>query len=125
VAAQRTTDEEKAKAHFSSTVSRDVKGRFVGRLPFAQDLKALGDSHQCIQKRFFKLERRFAKEPGIANEYKAFMTEYLSMEIMEVVTNPSNPWYYLPHHAVLKADILTTKLFDRYLMGHQHQYLKY
>ncbi|XP_008190207.1 uncharacterized protein LOC103312011 [Acyrthosiphon pisum] len=110
VAVQKTANEQKAEAHFLSTVARDKNGRFVVKLPFAQDPQALGDSRNMAQKRFSNLERRFAKEPSLANEYKAFMTEYLEMDHMEVATNTTNPCYYLPHHAVLKANSLTTKL---------------
>ncbi|CAI6372727.1 unnamed protein product [Macrosiphum euphorbiae] len=110
VAVQKTANEQKAEAHFLSTVARDKNGRFVVKLPFAQDPQALGDSRNMAQKRFSNLERRFAKDPSLANEYKAFMTEYLEMDHMEVATNTTNPCYYLPHHAVLKANSLTTKL---------------
>jgi len=109
-AALKTVNEHKAEAHFLSTVSRDKNSRFVVKLPFAQDPQALGDSRSMAQRRFFNLERRFAKEPSLANEYKAFMTEYLEMDHMEVAIDIASPCYYLPHHAVLKANSLTTKL---------------
>jgi len=110
-ASQRITEEEKAEEHFVSTVVRDKHGRFVVKLPFAQDPQSLGDSRQMAQKRFFNLERRFEKEPALANEYRAFMAEYLDMDHMELANSrTSGPSYYLPHHAVLKVDSLTTKL---------------
>lgn len=103
--------EEQAERHFASTVSRDTNGRFIVKLPFAQDPHVLGDSRQMAQKRFFNLEKRFAKEPGLAQKYKTFMAEYLSMDHMEVADPEySGPIYYLPHHAVIKSESLTTKL---------------
>ncbi|XP_025192641.1 uncharacterized protein LOC112592702 [Melanaphis sacchari] len=110
VAAQQTVDEKKAEAHFLSTISRDENGRFVVRLPFAQNPQSLGDSRSTAQRRFLNLEKRFAKEPGLADEYNAFMTEYLNMDHMEIATTTVNPCYYLPHHAVLKSNSTTTKL---------------
>ncbi|KAL4103482.1 hypothetical protein QTP88_018858 [Uroleucon formosanum] len=102
---------EQAEKHFASTVSRDTNGRFIVKLPFARDPHVLGDSRQMAQRRFLNLEKCFAKEPGLAQRYKTFMAEYLSMDYMEVADPEySGPVYYLPHHAVLKAESLTTKL---------------
>ncbi|KAL4135888.1 hypothetical protein QTP88_007470 [Uroleucon formosanum] len=103
--------EEQAEKHFASTVSLDTNGRFIVKLPFARDPRVQGDSRQMAQRRFLNLEKRFAKEPGLTQRYKTFMAEYLSMDHMEVADPEySGPVYYLPHHAVLKAESLTTKL---------------
>ncbi|XP_050064313.1 uncharacterized protein LOC114118967 [Aphis gossypii] len=111
VTSSQPAAEEQAERHFASTVSRDINGRFIVKLPFAQDPHVLGDSRQMAQRRFFNLEQRFSKEPDLAQKYKTFMAEYLSMDHMEVVDPAySGPVYYLPHHAVLKAESLTTKL---------------
>ena len=37
------------------------------------------------------------------------MTEYLGLGAIEVEPNPSSPGYYLPHHAVLREEAVTTK----------------
>lgn len=105
------TADEPAESHFLATVSRDAYGCFVEKLPFAKDPETLGDSNKMDKKRFFNLEKWFAKEPALAERYKMFMAEYLSMDHMEVAdVNYSGPSYYLPHHAVFKNESLTTKL---------------
>jgi len=62
-------------------------------------------------KRFLSLERRLQKEPLHANEYKAFMREYLESGHMEKAEEGNEEAaYYLPHHVVVKADSITTKV---------------
>jgi len=80
------------------------------RLPFVQDRQTLSDSRQIAEKLFLNLKIRFTKNPGLANEYKSFMTECLRMGNIKLVTSSPNTSYYLPHHVVLMADSLTTKL---------------
>lgn len=107
----RAIEECYAENHFVSTVTRDDSGRFVVRLPFSQDPAVLGDSRYMAVKRFINLERRLQKEPLLASEYKTFMREYLDLGHMEKAEECNDkPAYYLPHHAVLKADSLTTKV---------------
>ncbi|XP_022167535.1 uncharacterized protein LOC111031762, partial [Myzus persicae] len=107
----RAAEECYAEEHFLSTVSRDESGRFVVRLPFKQEPSVLGDSRYMAVKRFLNLERRLQKEPLLANEYKAFMREYLELGHMEQAEEGSEvATYYLPHHAVVKADSITTKV---------------
>lgn len=107
----RIQEEQAAESNFISTFARDETGRFVVRLPFSQDPSVLGDSRLMAQKRFFNLERRFAKDKVLAQQYKEFMQEYLAMGHMQAVDVTCNfPTYYLPHHAVVKADSITTKV---------------
>ncbi|KAL4103985.1 hypothetical protein QTP88_019298 [Uroleucon formosanum] len=60
----------------------------------------------------FNVEKRLAKDPYLATEYRKFMAEYLALGHMEVV--PENEtefkYYYLPHHAIIKSNSLTTKV---------------
>jgi hypothetical protein len=105
-------EEEAAESQFQKTVSRDSTGRFVVRLPFKQHPTALGNSKAMAEKRFLTIERKLATHKSLALDYHAFMKEYLDMGHMNPVSQEAledQPVYYLPHHAVLKADSLTTK----------------
>jgi len=98
--------------HFLKTISRDKHGRFVVRLPLHQLIDDLGDSRYMAVQRPFNVKKRLAKDPYLATEYRKFMAEYLALGHMEVV--PANETeiksYYLPHHAVIKSNSLTTKV---------------
>ncbi|CAI6373963.1 unnamed protein product [Macrosiphum euphorbiae] len=59
---QRILEEFKAEEHFQSTFRRHCSGRFIVKLPMAQDPKVLGDSLDMAQKRFLNLERRLQKD---------------------------------------------------------------
>lgn len=107
----RRQEENAAEEHFISTFQRNETGRFIVRLPLKRNPNELGDSRAMAMKRFFHLERRLAKDHALAKEYKAFMREYVELGHMKKVNVASKePSYYLPHHAVVKADSMTTKV---------------
>ncbi len=96
--------------HFSETYSRKEDGRFVVRLPFLDANVMLGDSSSMARRRFLVLERRLKRYPELRESYNKFMSEYLQLEHMELVTSSEPNHYYLPHHCVLKPDSSSTKL---------------
>lgn len=108
----RRTDEQKAEKHFNDTHYMDDSGRFVVRLPINTDIGTLGDSSYMAQRRFLNVEWRLSKDKGLGIAYHKFMSEYLSMNHMELVTapDPNKCVYYLPHHDVMKESSITTKL---------------
>jgi hypothetical protein len=60
--------------------------------------------------RFLNLERRLLKNQTLAKTYNDFILKYLSMGHMEKIEDPiKEGCYYLPHHAVIKQNSLTTK----------------
>lgn len=63
-------------------------------------------------KRFYALEKRLDRQPSLKQQYSDFIQEYLMLDHMELVNNKNANFdgYYLPHHAVIKETILTTKL---------------
>ncbi|XP_038122496.1 uncharacterized protein LOC119771145 [Culex quinquefasciatus] len=110
-----TPSEQQVTEHFSSTLQRDGNGRFIVRLPFDDSKPALGDSLAAATKRLKSMERRFQQHPEFKQDYTAFLREYLELGHMEEVPadqveKDSSKCYYLPHHAVIKADSSTTKL---------------
>lgn len=105
------SEEIKAEEHFNQTVTRNIDGRFVVRLPLCADATTLAGSQQMAKRRFFNLERRLVKDSALSLQYKSFMDEYLELDHMEVVEmSRSKPTYYLPHHPVFKAGSSTTKV---------------
>ncbi|XP_024868727.1 uncharacterized protein LOC112452640, partial [Temnothorax curvispinosus] len=83
--------QEEIQEHFLATHSRNAEGRFR--------LKAL--------------ERKLEKQPALKQQYHEFMHEYLELNHMSEVPVDKiddKPVYYIPHHAVLKEDGITTKL---------------
>jgi ribosomal protein S27AE len=108
----RRTDEQKAEKHFNDTHYWDDSRRFVVRLPLITDIGTLGDSSFMAQRRFLNLERRLSRDKGLGIAYHKFMSEYLNMNHMELVTapDPNKCAYYLPHHAVVKESSIIIKL---------------
>jgi len=105
-------EEAEVERHFLRTVCRDENGRFVVQLPLRQPIDDLGDSRCMAVQRFFNVEKRLAKDPYLATEYRKFMAEYLALGHMEVVPENETEFksYYLPHHAIIKSNSLTTKV---------------
>lgn len=108
----RKDEEDEAEQHFMRTHYRDDSGRLVVRLPLNTKLSSLGESKHMAQQRFFNLEKRLSKDKELRLAYHKFMSEYLDMNHMEMVTNvdSNSQTYYLPHHTVTKEDSITTKV---------------
>lgn len=99
--------------HFSSTHRRDETGRYIVRLPFKSDKNQLGYSKGAAIARLLQTEKKLKQNPSQQEEYNNFLREYQQLGHM----SPSSPYkgeeskvFYLPHHAVIKADSSTTKL---------------
>ncbi|XP_060863425.1 uncharacterized protein LOC132939996 [Metopolophium dirhodum] len=108
---QRILEEFRAEEHFQSTFRRHCSGRFIVKLPMAQDPNVLGDSLDMAQKRFLNLESRLQKDKMLTEQYDKFIAEYISLGHMELASPTSHkPTYYLLHHPVFKTDSTTTKM---------------
>ncbi|XP_053597348.1 uncharacterized protein LOC128668426 [Microplitis demolitor] len=80
------------------------------RLPFNNNVNKLGASYPSALRRFQSLEKRLVQDKEIRNEYTAFLQEYLDLGYMSLATksNVVDSDFYLPHHAIVKKDSLTT-----------------
>lgn len=99
--------------HFTASTLREPNGRFVVSISFKENLNELGDSKGMALKRLHSMERKLAKIPVLRQEYIKFMREYEALGYMSKVRDQGDEDYfsfYLPHHAVIKADSTTTKL---------------
>lgn len=110
-------EDEQAETLFLKTTKILENGVFQVDLPLKspeENLK-LGDSFPIARKRFYNLEKRFERDKRYFSEYKKFIEEYECLGhgrfVPLTLTNcHSQPKYFLPHHAVIKEDSITTKL---------------
>lgn len=118
-----TVDEEKCESHYETTFTREANGRMCVRIPLKHSEVDFGESQRFAVQRQLQIERRFKTNPEFANQYRAFMAQYLELGHMrEVVGAPvdltrsykmqdnNRRHYYIPHHAVMKESSSTTKL---------------
>lgn len=68
----------------------------------------LGNSRVNALKRFYNLEKRLNKDPKLNAAYRTFMTGYQTLGHM--VPAPEVGRFFIPHHAVLKADGVLSKI---------------
>lgn len=107
-----SSDEIECENNFIKNTTRDRNGRFIVSIPLKEPVEKLGESYDIAKKRFLALERKFENNAEFKKLYREFMHEYLSLGHMEKVENMNldKISYYMPHHGVLKADSLSTKL---------------
>ena len=110
-----TKEERECSKHYDETTTRQSDGRFVVEMPFKKPTPAFGDSFKQARLRFEAQERRLQRNPGVKEQYKAFIKEFEDMGHLEEVPpdeldNGCENHYYLPHHAVFKESSATTKL---------------
>ncbi|XP_033218402.1 uncharacterized protein LOC117173864 [Belonocnema kinseyi] len=110
--ANRLDQEEQAcEKHFIENVKREHNGRYIVKLPFRENKSMLGNSHKTVLRRFHALEDRLAKYSTTKANYTEFMNEYIELDHMSEVQEHTRPQegVFLPNHAVIKGDSLTTK----------------
>ncbi|KAG6446975.1 uncharacterized protein LOC115441446 [Manduca sexta] len=112
---QLTPEVQKCEDLFISSTKRDEFGRYIVRLPFRSDKRKCtnGYSYKEAYKRLISLEKRFKKNPEFKAQCSAVINEYLDLNHMKIVENgfsDKNNSVYLPHHAVVREDRITTKV---------------
>lgn len=97
--------------HYKNTTTRNQEGRYTVELPFIPNFQEkLGASKSMALAQFRQLERKFTKQPLLAESYRQFIHEYQAMGHMVECTSKPTPACYLPHHCVQRADSTTTAL---------------
>lgn len=107
-----TQFEQECQKFFENTTKRDDDtGKFVVKLQFIKNPAVLGKSEEMAIRRFLYLEKKFAKDPSMKNEYVEFMQEYENLCHMEEIKRHQlgNKNYFIPHHAVRNPGSSTTK----------------
>lgn len=103
---------KECEKQFVSSVSRDDTGRYSVALPFARDPSELGDSYRTAMRRYLYLERKLTATPELRLEYDAIIKEYLSKGYISLLDDAGSlhTGFYIPHHAVVRQDKVTTKV---------------
>ena len=114
-AAQLWTAEKRCDDHFKETTRRSPEGRFIVKLPFKKETKALGYSLQQAKKRLRSLLFRLKRQPDLYKRYAKFIGDFFHLGHMEKVPTselikPVENCYYLCRHCVSKESSTTTKL---------------
>lgn len=104
-------EEKECERHYSENVSRQANGRYTVALPVKSNLAELNNSKFQALQQFIRMERQFAKNEVLHQEYNKFMAEYINLQHMELdlADETVGQEYYLPHHFVCKSSSETTK----------------
>ncbi|XP_048004299.1 uncharacterized protein LOC125240447 [Leguminivora glycinivorella] len=108
-----TEEERRCEDLFASTTARDAEGRYVVKLPFRDEPTCKGNSREIAVKRLHTLERKFSRDPTFKARYSEVIREYEQLGHMVPVTESdrkTKEGIYLPHHAVIREDKVTTKV---------------
>lgn len=71
----------------------------------------LGQSFNMAKRRFFHLENKLERNNSLKEKYSDFLNEYENLGHMsEVSENTIDTGYFIPHHAILKEDKLSSAL---------------
>ena len=91
-----------------------VDGRYEVSLPWNSKRGDLLNNEVLARKRLSSLSRRFEANPVLRQEYDTVLEEYESSGYIEEVVDNSpshtSPTYYMPHHPVVKASSVSTKV---------------
>lgn len=105
-----SNEEEECLTFFEETTKRDKNGKFIVKMPL-KNINILGDTLNIAISRLKAMERKFNSNHELKNYYINFMKEYEQAGHMTKIneSDVQSP-YYLPHHPVVRADSVTTKL---------------
>ncbi|XP_072397917.1 uncharacterized protein [Diabrotica undecimpunctata] len=104
-------EEKECEEYYKRTIKRDNERRFEVKITFNSNTRPLGDSKQQAYVRLLQLEKKFQRDRNLEKEYRKFMKEYEDLGHMKLnkTETINRQEYYLPHHSVIKEDIITTK----------------
>ncbi|XP_055854500.1 uncharacterized protein LOC129918155 [Episyrphus balteatus] len=108
-------EDEICEKLFAETTTRNADGRYICKLPFKDEVPALGVSREQTLKQYLSTENALAKNPSFHTEYNNVLEEYLTLNHMkkvapiEIQKSTDINSYYLPQHAVIKPESTTTK----------------
>ncbi|XP_050554117.1 uncharacterized protein LOC126911348 [Spodoptera frugiperda] len=111
-----TPEEQACEEFYAQSTERDENGRYVVKLPFRSEdpLCKYGQSKNIAVKRLLGLERKLGRDHELKQQYTDVINEYLLLGHMEKITDEAernkSDAVYLPHHAVVRQDKLTTKV---------------
>lgn len=111
---QTDSPEEEEALHMFEKTTQYKNGRYEVELPWRPDKPELPDNYRIARKRFEGLKRKLQSDVVLYHRYNEVVNDYLEQGIIEDVmedgSSPNAVKYYMPHHAVLREDKVTTKL---------------
>lgn len=103
--------DELCESIYSSTVKRQLSGRFVVNLPFKTNPPALGDFYERARGCLMSLERKLEHSPDLRLTYCNFMKEYENLDHMTNINSNETQAYNIPHYGIFKnTNAYTPKL---------------
>ncbi|XP_055308391.1 uncharacterized protein LOC129572450 [Sitodiplosis mosellana] len=101
----KNVEDELTEQMFQETHFRDELNRHVVKIPMKPSVHELGDSRGIALRRFFGLEKRFAQDKRLHEQYIEKIRENIANGYMVEATSakPEDMVYYIPHHAVSTA----------------------
>lgn len=112
-----TVKERQAEEIFVESVHKNNEGRYEVALPFDPEKESLdiGESKKAALASLFRMEGRFKKDKLLKERYQSYFKNLISAGHIELVPTErmdlhDKDKFYLPHHAVMKEESLTTKL---------------
>jgi hypothetical protein len=88
--------------------------RYEVTLPWKSNVTSLPDNYELSLSRLKGLLRRLRRDTNLLNEYNSCIKNQIDTDVVEIIDNPSiidgGKVHYLPHHAVIRQDKLTTKM---------------
>lgn len=104
-------DELLAEQIYVETTKRCDDGRYMVKLPFKTNpIETIGESLFIAKQRLANSQIRLNKKPEFKTKYNECIQEYLDLLQMEPIDMNLKPYYYLPHHAVIRESSTTTKI---------------
>jgi Reverse transcriptase (RNA-dependent DNA polymerase) len=103
-------NKDECESHYLQNTKRLANGKFVVKIPFKNNNVDIGETKKRAIARLLQVEKSLEKDNDMRNEYHKFMDEYIKLGHMECCKPTTDQAYYIPHHAVLKQDSITTKL---------------
>ncbi|EYB97735.1 hypothetical protein Y032_0138g2086 [Ancylostoma ceylanicum] len=110
---QQHSDDDECMKKFNETTYFDNKeGRYVVQLPFKGKQEDLPNNIQLAYARLKQNIKNLRLKPGMMEKYHNIIQEQLARGIIGGVQENQLPLrcHYLPHHAVLTEEKLTTKM---------------
>lgn len=112
----QSPEETEALRSFEQTITHK-DGRYQVELPWRPDRPDLPNNIRVAKGRFEGLKRRLKMNVTLYTRYNDVIQDYLQQGICEdapentsAAEQPEAVKYYMPHHAVLREDKITTKL---------------
>ena len=87
--------------------------RYEVQLPWRQDHDVLADNYQQSLTRLGALLSRLKRDPDVCREYDKIIKDQLETGVLEHVSEDvplPGCAYYMPHHAVVRKEKVTTKV---------------